>query len=172
MIEIKPEHMKKGGIYYIQNPLDNDDNNGNIKYKFTGSGRQKGIFTGIFTEYWVNFTNIDNFNKSYSGFPVGDGYRHTLYCKFYLPQAQIIIDRKNHELFCLVMEKFINEQTNTRIGSDIVNVFERTENNNSYFVSNETKKQIHELKRIDEMLLPIKMFMKELKLILPMYLKE
>ena len=95
-----------------------------------------------------------------------------LYCKFYFPQAKIIFDRKNHELFCLVMEKFINEQTNTRIGSDIVNVSERTENNNSYFVSNEMKKQIHELKRIEELLLPIKMFMKELKLVLPMYLKE
>ena len=166
MIEIRPEHMKKGEIYYIQNQVDFRFN------KYASSGRQKGIFTGITTEYYVNFTNIENFNKNPTGYGTGNGDRSKLYCRFYFPQAKIIIDRKNHELFCLVMEKFINEQTNTRIGSDIVNVSERTENNNSYFVSNEMKKQIHELKRIEELLLPIKMFMKELKLVLPMYLKE
>jgi len=164
MIEIRPEHMKKGEVYYIQNPKSCNDN----VVQFTCSGRQKGIFTGIIIGYDVNFTNIKNFKK-YSGYPIGDGSRSKLYCKFYLPQAQFIIDRKNYELFSLVMEKFINEQTNTRIGTDIVNVSERTENNNSYFISNETKKQIHELKRIEDL---IKMFMKELKLILPMYLKE
>jgi len=166
MFEIRPEHMKKGEIYYIQNQVDFAFN------KCASSGRQKGIFTGLIRGFMINFTNIDNLNKNPSGYGTGNGDRSRLYCKFYLPQAQTIIDRKNHELFCLVMEKFINEQTNTRTGSDIVNVCERTENNNSYFISNETKKQILELKRMEDLKLPFKMFIKELKLVLPMYLKE
>ena len=142
MFEIKPENMKKDEIYYIQNQVYFNDNDS--KFKFTSSGRQKGIFTGILTEYYVNFTNIENFNGSYSGYPIGNGFRNRLYCKFYLPQAQIIIDRKNYidyYLTCLLMEKFINEHTNTRLGTDIVNVSERIEYNNSYFISNETKKK-------------------------------
>jgi hypothetical protein len=169
MLEIKPEHMKKGEIYYIQNEAsENKVEYDKYTNRFRCFGRQKGIFTGIFTEYWVFFTNIENFNGSYCSYATGDGSRNILYCKFYLPQAQIINNRKNYidyvdyYLKCLLMEKFINEQTNTLLGTEIINVSERTKNNNSYFISNETKKQIHDLKIIY-------MYMKELKVILPMY---
>jgi hypothetical protein len=172
MLEIKPENMKKEEIYYIQNEASKHNINYiSSNFKLTGSGRQKGIFTGILLEYYVHFTNIENFNGSYCGYPIGDGYRNILYCKFYLPQAQIIIDRKNYidyYLTCLLMEKFINEQTNTRLGTDIVNVSERIENNNSYFISDEKKKQIRDINLISQTY----MYMKELKLILSIYLKE
>ena len=129
MLEIHPEQMKKGKIYYIQNqPYD------------TCSGRQKGIFTGNNEEYYVYFTNIHNFNHtSYSGYAIGDGSRNKTTCKFYEPQLQTIIDRRNHRLYCLAMETFINENTNTLIGTHLVNVSERIQNKISYFVSNETE---------------------------------
>lgn len=129
MIEINPEQMKKGKLYYIQNQVPN----------YLSSGRQKGIFAGIITEYYVYFTNIDNFNNGYSGYAIGDGSRNKTSCKFYLPQFQTIIDKKNYQLYCLAMENFINENTNTLIGTHIVNVFERIQNKKSYFVSNETE---------------------------------
>ena len=161
MLEIKPEHMLKGEIYYIQNEASKNKVEYDIyTFKVRCLGRQKGIFTGIFDKYYVNFTNIENFNESYCGYAIGNGSRHILYCKFYLPQAQIIINRKNYidyYLKCLLMEKLINEKTNTRLGTEIVNVSERTENNNSYFIFNETKKQIHDLKMVY-------MYMKELKI--------
>ena len=167
MLEIKPEHMKKGEIYYIQNEaLKNKVEYDKYTFKLRCLGRQKGIFTGIFEDYYVNFMNIENFNESYCGYAIGDGSRNILYCKFYLPQAQIIIDRKNYidyYLTCLLMEKFINEQTNSLLGTNMVNVSERIENNNSYFISNETKKKIHDLK----MILSFNMYMKEFK-----YMKE
>lgn len=129
MFEIHPEEMKKGKLYYIQNQITNS----------TGSGRQKGIFTGNNDEYYVYFTNIDNFNNGYSGYAIGDGGRNKKICKFYLPQLQTIIDKRNHRLYCLAMETFINEKTNTLIGTHLVNVSERMKNKISYFVSNETE---------------------------------
>jgi len=128
MIEIKPEQMKKGKLYYIQNK-----SYGNC------SGRQKGFFTGIVKECSVYFTNIQNFNRIQNGYGLGDGFRNKTTCKFYEPQLQTIIDRKNYQLYCMAMELFINEKTNTRIGTDIVNVSERIQNKNSYFVSNKTE---------------------------------